>query len=170
MHKDGAAQAAFAPRPETLYSRGHNAPLRVSGQSTRTEPEMPESFSSSTGVLLIAHGSRLQTANDDLVRLAKQLRARRVYSLVEHAFLELAQPSIPVGAEKCVSRGATKVLMMPWFLSAGRHVSDDLARFQAEFTRRYPGTGFVVCPPLGLHPAMLDIILDRLQESDTETT
>ncbi|QDU82252.1 Sirohydrochlorin cobaltochelatase [Polystyrenella longa] len=126
---------------------------------------MPDPFTNPTAVLLIAHGSRRQEANDDLVTLAGQFRDQKTYPIVEHAFLELANPSIPEGAAACVEQGAVNVLMMPWFLSAGRHVADDLSDFCQQFSQKYPQTSFTVCPPLGLHPAMLTIINDRIQEA-----
>lgn len=115
-------------------------------------------------MLLLAHGSRRQEANDDLCKLADMLRAQEKYEIVEHAYLELALPSIPEGAAQCVARGAEEVLMMPWFLSSGRHVAEDLEAFKADFEEKWPEVHFKVCPPLGLHPAMLDIISDRLEE------
>ncbi|MEZ6044409.1 MAG: CbiX/SirB N-terminal domain-containing protein [Planctomycetaceae bacterium] len=125
---------------------------------------MPDPFLNPTAVLLIAHGSRRQAANDDLIKLADQLRAEGSYPIVQHAFLELAEPSIPQGAAACVEQGAIRVLMMPWFLSSGRHVADDLEEFCRQFSEEYPHATFTVCPPLGLHPAMLTIIHDRLKE------
>lgn len=118
-----------------------------------------------TTILLIAHGSRLATANSDLDKLAEQLRSRFPNQVIETAYLELAEPTIPQGAEKCVLRGANRVLLMPYFLSAGTHVTNDLRRFQSEFATRWPSVRFDLCPPLGLHPLMLDIICERLTQA-----
>lgn len=117
-----------------------------------------------TAVMLIAHGSRRQAANDDLLGLVEMLVARGSYAIVEPAFLELAEPSIPAAAAACVDRGASRVLMLPFFLSAGNHVTVDLRRFADEFAVAYPQTEFVVCSPLGLHPLILDIVEDRLRQ------
>jgi sirohydrochlorin ferrochelatase len=117
----------------------------------------------STAVLLIAHGSRRPKANDDLVRLADILRAKNLYPVVETAYLELAQPDIAAGGEKCVLRGATNVKLFPYFLSAGAHVVEDLERHRRELAERFPQATFELCPPLGLHPLMIEIVLDRLQ-------
>lgn len=116
-------------------------------------------------ILLIAHGSRLARANHDLTLLAEQLRQRFVGNIVETAFLELAEPTIPQAAAACVARGASRVLMLPYFLSAGTHVTEDLKRFQAEFSSQWPNVSFDRCPPLGLHPLMLEIVCDRLREA-----
>ncbi|MFV0446298.1 MAG: sirohydrochlorin chelatase [Planctomycetaceae bacterium] len=116
----------------------------------------------SAAILLIAHGSRRPEANADLVQIARQVAERRPEELVEIAYLELAAPDIPTGAAQCVARGATKVRMLPYFLSAGAHVQEDLQRFRDEFAQRFPKVTFQVCPPLGLHPKLIDVLLDRL--------
>lgn len=126
---------------------------------------MPNHADDATAVLLIAHGSRLPAANDDLVRLAERVREREAYGIVEIAYLELAEPTIPQGAQRCVERGARRVLMLPYFLSPGRHVSDDLEGFRREFSEQDPGVEFVVCQPLGVHPSVVDVVMERLRES-----
>jgi sirohydrochlorin ferrochelatase len=118
----------------------------------------------STAVLLIAHGSRRTEANDDLVRLASLIRGKGQYPIVEIAYLELAEPAIPVAAETCVALGATRVKLLPYFLSAGAHVVDDLEKHRRELAARFPRVAFELCPPLGLHPLMVEIVLDRLSQ------
>lgn len=115
-------------------------------------------------VLLIAHGSRRKDANDDLVQLAEILRKTGKYPIVETAYLELASPDIPTGGGRCVEQGARHVKLLPYFLSAGTHVADDLERFRGELSERYPNVRFELCPHLGLHPLMVEIVLARLEE------
>ncbi len=115
-----------------------------------------------TAVLLIAHGSRLAAANADLLQLAEQLRSRFPGHVIETAYLELSEPTIPQGAARCVTLGTTRVLLLPYFLSAGTHVTEDLRRFQIQFTEQWPHVRFDLCPPLGLHPLMLEIVCDRI--------
>lgn len=119
-----------------------------------------------TAALLIAHGSRRPEANADLAALAEQVRETGRFETVEIAYLELAEPDIPAGAARCVERGATEVRMLPYFLSMGRHVAEDLEKHRREFAERYPGVRFLLCPPLGLHPKVVEVVLERL--GDTE--
>jgi sirohydrochlorin ferrochelatase len=116
-------------------------------------------------VLLIAHGSRRPEANADLAALAGLVRAAGRFDLVEIAYLELAEPDIPTGAARCVEAGATEVRMSPYFLSMGRHVAEDLDRHRREFAARFPGVTFTLCPPLGLHPKVVEVVLERLGEA-----
>jgi sirohydrochlorin ferrochelatase len=116
-------------------------------------------------VLLIAHGSRRSEANDDLVKLANLISAHGEYELVEVSYLEITSPTIHQGGQLCVERGATQVLMMPYFLSAGVHVVNDLKTSRDQLAREFPSVEFILCPHLGLHPLMADIVLSRLQEA-----
>jgi sirohydrochlorin ferrochelatase len=118
-----------------------------------------------TALLLIAHGSRNAEANDDLHALASALGERGGYQHVVASFLELAEPNIPDGGRQCVALGAERVVLVPYFLSAGVHVRDDLQRFRAELAASHPGVEFVVAEPLGRHPALVDIVLQRVRES-----
>jgi sirohydrochlorin ferrochelatase len=114
----------------------------------------------------MAHGSRRADANADLEELARRVRAQGGYTIVEVSYLELAEPSIPAGGRNCVTRGANRVLMLPYFLSAGRHVTEDLQEFQRQLAAEFPAVRFKLCPPLGLHPLMTQIVLDRLLDSN----
>lgn len=120
-----------------------------------------------TAVLLMAHGSRRAEANLDLVQMAALLQQRGEYDLVEVSYLELLSPTICDGGRACVRRGASKVLMLPYFLSAGNHVVNDLKEFQGQLVVEFPNVEFILCPPLGLHPLMIEIVLARLREGAT---
>lgn len=118
-----------------------------------------------SAILLIAHGSRRAEANADLLEAARLLSQRRPNEILEIAYLELAQPDIPAAARRCVERGAEEVRLLPYFLSAGAHVQEDLRAFRDQFERQFPGVRFVCCPPLGLDSRLIDVLLERLEES-----
>jgi sirohydrochlorin ferrochelatase len=122
-------------------------------------------ISSRMAVLLIAHGSRRKEANDDLVKLADLIAARGEYDIVQVSYLEIAKPTILEGGRSCAERGARQVLMMPYFLSAGVHVVMDLEESRQLLAAEFPGIEFRLCPHLGLHPLMADIVLARLSEA-----
>jgi sirohydrochlorin ferrochelatase len=58
------------------------------------------------------------------------------------------------------------VLLLPYFLFAGLHGAGDLERLRQELSRRYSETEFVLCEPLGVHPALVDVVLRRLADGD----
>lgn len=126
--------------------------------------ETPEN--AQTAALLIAHGSRRDEANRDLICLAELVRARTAYPIVEVAYLEMAEPAIPEGVQTCVDRGAKRVLLLPYFLSAGAHVVEDLQRIRTELAAHFPEVLFTLCKPLALHPLLIEVVIDRLHEAE----
>lgn len=116
-------------------------------------------------LLLIAHGSRRAEANADLVHVAEAMQSRGHYAHVQVSYLELAPPTIAEGGALCVDEGATDVIMMPYFLSAGVHVQDDMTKVQAELSERFPDVTFKLAAPLGRHPLLLEIVEQRAAEA-----
>jgi len=132
----------------------------------RREPMPDAPQSEKSAALLIAHGSRRPEANRDLVDLAFAVRGRTHYPIVEVAYLEVVEPTIPQGARRCVAQGATRVSLLPYFLSAGAHVVEDLERIRADLAIEFPAVRFVLCQPLSLHPLLIEIVVQRLKEAE----
>jgi sirohydrochlorin ferrochelatase len=122
---------------------------------------------SRTAILLIAHGSRQALANDDLHQLAARIEERGDYPIVEPCFLELAEPDIPTGATRCVARGARRVLMVPYFLSAGVHLVRDLASARDDLRRRHPDVEFRLGEALGPHALLDALVAERIRQTET---
>jgi sirohydrochlorin ferrochelatase len=124
------------------------------------------SGSPKTALLLIAHGSREADANADLHHLVEQLRKEGRYAIVEASFLELVEPDIEQGAQRCVSLGAERVIVLPYFLSAGVHVTRDLTQACRTLSVQYPGVEFRLAEPLGRHPLLLQIVAERVRQAE----
>ncbi|MCI0702109.1 MAG: CbiX/SirB N-terminal domain-containing protein [Planctomycetia bacterium] len=119
-----------------------------------------------TALLLIAHGSRRTEANADLEFVATELRARGRYAIVQVSFLELAEPTIEAGGALCVQAGATDVILVPYFLSPGVHVVEDLTEARKKLSDRFPQVRFVLAEPLGRHPLLVDVVEQRAREAE----
>lgn len=122
-------------------------------------------MTASTALVVMAHGSREASANADLVALADSIRALQRYSHVVASFLELAEPEIRAACRECVERGATRVVMAPYFLSAGVHMKRDLTAIREEMASQYPGVQFILAEPLGRHPLLAQVVLQRAEEA-----
>lgn len=119
-----------------------------------------------SALLLIAHGSRQEEANADLHDLVAELRRGGTFAVVEASFLELAEPDIDEAAARCVGQGAERVVLLPYFLSAGVHVRRDLAAARDRLAGRYPRVCFRLAEPLGPHPLLLEIVAQRAREAE----
>lgn len=117
----------------------------------------------STALLLIAHGSRRPEANADLEFVAEAVRSQNQFTHVQVSYLELAEPNIERGGELCVERGIETVVMLPYFLSPGIHVVEDLVAARDSLASRFTNVAFRLAEPLGRHPKLVDIVLERAQ-------
>lgn len=128
-----------------------------------------------TGLLIVDHGSRRDEANAaleqicELVRAAIEVRAKTdsdpariaAATFVTHAHMELAKPSIPEAVAACVAAGCEHLVVMPYFLFSGRHVSEDVPRLVASACASFDGLTFGVVEPLGVHAKLAELVLER---------
>ena len=125
---------------------------------------MPQTPSDTIGIILVDHGSRLPAANEmllDVVRLYERVTGA---PNVEPAHMELAEPTIAQAFHRCVAKGATMVVVHPYFLSPGRHSTTDIPRLTTEAAAAHPGVKFHVTAPLGLDDKIAQVIQQRIRE------
>lgn len=111
-------------------------------------------------LLLVAHGSRRQRSNNEVIELAEKLKAECVehYDIVQAAFLELADTLIAKGIENCVNDGATEINVLPYFLNSGRHVTEDIPHDVDVMRPQFPGVEIHISQHIGASPAMLGML------------
>lgn len=115
----------------------------------------------SIALVVFAHGSRIEGANEAVRRVAQQAADRCGFRLWEAAFLELAAPDLPAAVAGLATRGARRIVVTPYFLTMGMHLTADLPRILASIAERHPGLQLECAPPLDGHPALVDIVSDR---------
>lgn len=114
------------------------------------------------GVVVVDHGSRRAESNELLNEVvAMFLRVSRL-PIVEPAHMELAEPSIAAAFDRCVQRGAETVVVFPYFLSPGRHWSQDIPALAAAAAEKHPGVRHLVTSPLGLHELLGKVMCERI--------
>jgi sirohydrochlorin ferrochelatase len=115
----------------------------------------------SSAIIVFAHGSRIESANDAVRKVAAALARAGGFSVVEAAFLELGQPDLASAVASVASKGAQQVTVIPYFLTLGLHLERDLPRLINEIAAAHPGLDIRVTPPLDGHPALVGALLDR---------
>ena len=115
----------------------------------------------SSAILLFAHGSRIESANESVRKAAAELAAAGSFAIVEACFLELGQPDLAGAAANVVDRGATEITVIPYFLTLGKHMERDLPRLIDGISVAHPNVEIRVTPPLEGHPALIQALLDR---------
>ena len=114
-----------------------------------------------TAILIVDHGSRRQEANDMLSGVGDIVKKQRPDLIVNIAHMELAEPTIAQGVQKCIDDGATQIIVHPYMLSPGRHATEDIPHIATEAASKHPNLKIDVTAPLGLHEKLGDIILER---------
>ena len=118
-----------------------------------------------TGLIIFAHGSRIESANESVRAIAAELARTTAVEHVEPAFLELGQPDLAAAAASLASRGVTRIVIIPYFLTLGLHLERDLPVLVAQIRTAHPGVDIKVTPPLEGHPGLLDVLLDRWKQA-----
>ena len=85
--------------------------------------------------------------------------------IVEVAHMELADPSIEEAFGRCVRRGARSVVVAPFFLAPGRHVTQDLPELTREASERHGGAPWAVAEAIGPDPMVAQIMAQRVEEA-----
>ena len=118
-------------------------------------------------LLIIAHGCRIETANDEVRRLAKRIdeTSGPTFDLVTSAFLELSSPQVDAAIADLIEAGATEIAVFPYFLVAGTHVANDIPRIIAEAKETYPDIHFEILPHLGALKGIDTLVLTHIYKS-----
>lgn len=121
-----------------------------------------------TGIVVFAHGSSVPEANESVRAVAKQMAGQGGFALVEPAFLEQGVPDLAGAIDRLVTRGAGRILVVPYFLTLGIHLKKDLPRIVAGLSRIHSNMEIRVAPPLDGHPAMAQALIERVRESEMD--
>jgi sirohydrochlorin ferrochelatase len=116
-----------------------------------------------TGIIVFAHGSRVEAANEAVRSAAAALACSVGIADVQAAFLELGRPSLEEAADLLVERGIDRLAILPYFLTPGMHLERDLPVLVRNITNKYSDLQVVVSPSLDGHPGLVEVLADRLR-------
>jgi sirohydrochlorin ferrochelatase len=116
------------------------------------------------GFIVFGHGSSVESANQAVRDVANGMARLGGYDLVETAFLECGKPDLGGAAKTLVERGASRLIVLPYFLTLGIHLQRDLPRLAAA-VRDELGVDVSVAPPLDGHPALETILAERAADA-----
>jgi sirohydrochlorin ferrochelatase len=98
-------------------------------------------------------------------RVAAGLQQTYRHEIVEFCHMSMLGPHFPETFEKCVAKGATEVLVMPYFLHVGQHMRADIPNILRESIRKHPQVSVVLGRNLGFDPVLIDLMEKRVAES-----
>lgn len=114
-------------------------------------------------VLIISHGSRDSSAQNDFKRLVQKYGKLHPQWKVSHAYLEMVSPSIPEALETLALK-SNEILVLPLFLFAAKHVKKHIPEILGTFRKNHPKIKVKLARPLGSDSKLLGILDQRLDE------
>lgn len=116
-----------------------------------------------TAVLLVGRGTSDPDANSEVAQLARLLWEGRPWHSVEVAYSGETSPNVAQGVERCFKLGAQRIIVAPVLLFQGilsRRIAE-----QAQTAAAGLGVALSVAAPLGAHPALIELTLERAAEA-----
>jgi precorrin-8X/cobalt-precorrin-8 methylmutase len=143
-----------------LAAAAVNALLKLAGSSGQ------ETDRARTAVLFAGHGSRALDAAEAMVAAVDRVQQQGKFPVVEIGYLEMTQPDIPAALQKCVEQGATRILVVPYFLHQGMHIRRDIPLLLREEAVRYPGVSVSMGRPIGLNADLANVMITGALETE----
>jgi sirohydrochlorin cobaltochelatase len=115
-------------------------------------------------VLLVGRGSTDPDANSDVAKVARLLAETTEVRGVEYGFVSLAPPDVVTSLERCLVLGASRVIVLPFFLFTGV-LPRRVASQARDWAVRYPGVRVGVANILGDTDTLADLVIERYREA-----
>jgi sirohydrochlorin ferrochelatase len=116
-------------------------------------------------VIIVGHGSRGGGNDAALKRLAEEVGRSAGDVLIEYAFLQFAQPSADAALNRCIAQGSRKIVIIPFFMQAGGHVTRDIPAFLDKARALHPECDIRSTDYVGAHPLMTQIVMDLVNKA-----
>jgi precorrin-8X/cobalt-precorrin-8 methylmutase len=116
-------------------------------------------------LVLIGHGSKLPYNQENLEKLAEILRKKSRFKTVAVSFMVRNKPTIPEAIEEIAKRGVKKIILVPAFLAAGVHTTQEIPEMiglkgeEPELKAR--GIKIIYGEPIGPDERIADIIEEK---------
>ena len=116
-------------------------------------------------VIILNHGTRNKQAQESFNTFVQTLRGKFPAVIVEHASMELSEPSMPVIIKKLYESGRRDIVIVPFFLFSGMHIVRDIPEIIEEERRKYSDLRITFGKPLMPDERLRDILYDRIKET-----
>ncbi len=124
--------------------------------------DLPRPENRNAGVLLVGHGTRDAAGTEQFFALGRVLADRLSPVPVESALLEFQSPTIAEGWQSLIERGVRHVHVAPLLLFAAGHAKQDIPVAIEQCVQQTPSVTTDQARPLSRHPAMVDVVVERL--------
>jgi len=111
-------------------------------------------------LIIVAHGSRKASSNNEIMVLGEKVKSLlgEQYTYVLTAFLEFVNPSLEESILSCVEKDASEIVILPYFLASGNHVTRDIPEVVEKIQISYPNVKIILKEHLGSSPGIVRIL------------
>lgn len=113
-------------------------------------------------LLLVGHGSREESGNNEILAFAEQLRQRQPSWSIEVCFIEFSDITMREGLRRAAT-GTRRVIVVPLILNAAGHVKMDIPQAIDAARLKFPQVQFVYAPHLSACDELLSVVKRRLK-------
>ncbi|NIP61334.1 MAG: sirohydrochlorin cobaltochelatase [Nitrosopumilaceae archaeon] len=113
-------------------------------------------------VLIIGHGSKDLNAKRSIQYVADGIRP--IFRNVEYCFLEIEEPTIHQGIERCKEKNPKVLVIVFYFLHEGAHVKRDIYEDLNPALEKYQFEKVLITKHIGTDEKMIELILERAKE------
>ena len=117
-------------------------------------------------IIIVGHGSSEEGA-DNTAQVAELLHAMLHKDCnkdcIRVAYLQFMEPDLKKVIGEAASGGAGKIIVHPYLLSSGYHVTKNIPETINWARQEFPDIEFVYTQPLGSHKKLAEIVLERIQ-------
>jgi sirohydrochlorin cobaltochelatase len=101
-----------------------------------------------------------------MIRIASRISAAGIAPIAAAGFMTGCRPSFGEALEHCIASGATEVIVQPYALVEDTLIRHDLRRLFLAAREAHPSIVLRLARPLGDHPALAQVALQRAMEAD----
>lgn len=126
-----------------------------------------------TGVVVLCHGSRGTRAVEEIPQIMQQVSEEVSHLLpgdirVVWGALQFNRPDIQESVLSLIDDGVKKIVIVPYFLFSGNHITGDIPEEIGKLKTVYPDNEFIVTQPLGLESTFASYVAQRIRSAVPE--
>lgn len=119
-------------------------------------------------IIVVGHGSSEEGA-DNTAHIAEQLHEMLhkdcSTDCIRVAYLQFMEPDLKKVIGEAAAGGAEKIIVHPFLLSSGYHVTKNIPATIEKARQEFPGIEFVYTEPLGSHEKLAEVVLERIRSA-----
>ena len=117
--------------------------------------------------MVLVHGSRGERAKSEIPEILKRVTAGLKTLLFQEveiigAALQFNHPNLEEASEELIQKGASLIVVAPYFLFFGRHLAEDIPETIDNLKKIHPGVEFAMTENLGLNEYFIELIARRI--------